>query len=141
MSATSARAMGLSHIDKPRSQPKFRQEITMKIRLLVMNGQRLVQSEQGAQWNTEKVEKAGAVKPGIYNIHLSAAADRSKSHDGPIIYADKENVYQQTGKGLVKHDLADFDKVPDIGGNSSVRYNGDKAVVLQSPIKLGRKIS
>ena len=34
----------------------------MKQRLLVMNGQRLVQSEQGGQWNTDKVEK-GVVSP------------------------------------------------------------------------------
>lgn len=113
----------------------------MKIRILVMNGQRLVQSEQGAQWNTEKVEKAGAVKPGIYNIHLADVADKSKSHDGPIIYADKEHVYQQTGKSFVKHDLADFDKVPEIGGNCSVKYNGEKAVVSKASIKLGRGIS
>jgi hypothetical protein len=113
----------------------------MKIRLLVMNGQRLVQSEQGAHWNTEKVEKAGAVKPGIYNIHLSATADKTKSHDGPIIYADKDHVYQQIGKSFVKHSLADFDKVPEIGGNSSVKYDGDKAVVSKSSIKLGRGIS
>lgn len=113
----------------------------MKIRILVMNGQRLVQSEQGAQWNTEKVEKAGAVKAGIYNIHLAAVADKSKSHDGPIIYADKEHVYQQTGRSFVKHDLADFDKVPEIGGNSSVKYNGEKAVVSKASIKLGRGIS
>ena len=48
-------------------------------RLLVMNGQRLLQSEQGGQWNTDKVEKAGTIKPGIYNIHLSAQADKAKT--------------------------------------------------------------
>ncbi|MFN9709008.1 MAG: KfrB domain-containing protein [Burkholderiales bacterium] len=113
----------------------------MKQRLLVMNGQRLVQSEQGGQWNTDKVEKAGAVKPGIYNIHLSSQAEKSKTHDGVIVHADKEHVYQQVGKNFVKHDRSGFDKVPDIGSNSSIRYEGDKAVVNASAVKLGRKLS
>jgi cell filamentation protein len=113
----------------------------MKQRLLVMNGQRLVQSEQGGQWNTDKVEKAGAAKPGIYNIHLSAQADKTKTQDGVIVYADRDYVYQQVGKNFVKHDRADFDKVPDIGSNSSVKYANGKAVVSPSSIKLGRGIS
>mgnify|MGYP006389897645 CR=1 FL=1 len=35
----------------------------MKQRLLVMNGQRIVQAEQGGAWTNEKVDKAGALKP------------------------------------------------------------------------------
>lgn len=113
----------------------------MKQRLLVMNGQRLVQSEQGGQWNTDKVEKAGTMKPGIYNIYLSVQADKTKTQDGLIVYADPDHVYQQVGKNFVKHERADFDKVPDIGGNSSVKYDNGKAVVSPSSIKLGRGIS
>lgn len=113
----------------------------MKQRLLVMNGQRLVQSEQGGKWNTDKVEKAGAVTPGIYNIHLSSQADKSKAHDGVIMYADKDHVYQQVGKNFVMHNRADFDKLPDIGTNSNVKYDSGKAVVTASSIKLGRGIS
>ena len=112
----------------------------MKQRLLVMNGQRLVQSEQGGQWNTDKVEKAGAVKPGVYNIHLSTQADKTKTHDGVIVHSDKDYVYQQVGKQFVKHDRSDFDKVPNIGNNSSVKYDSGKAIVSVSSIKLGRGI-
>jgi hypothetical protein len=113
----------------------------MKQRLLVMNGQRLVQSEQGGQWNTDKVEKAGTIKPGIYNIHLSAQADKAKTQDGVIVYADQNHVYQQVGKSFVKHDRLSFDKVPEIGGNLSVKYDNGKAIVAPSSIKLGRGIS
>ncbi len=70
----------------------------MKQRLLVMNGQKLLQSEQGGQWATTKVEKAGAIKPGIYNIHLAMPADKVKSHDGLVLHLDKEHLYQQVGK-------------------------------------------
>lgn len=113
----------------------------MKIRLLVMNGQRLIQVEQSAEWVTEKVEKAGLVKPGIYNIHLAATVDKARPHEGPIIHADKDNVYQQVGKRFVKHSATDFDKVPEMGSNASIKYDGEKAVISNAKIKLGRHIS
>ena len=107
----------------------------MKQRLLVMNGQRLVQSEQGGQWNTDKVEKAGLIKPGIYNIHLSAQADKAKTEDGVILHTDRDHVYQQVGKNFVKHDRSDFDKVPEIGSAKSISYNaqGKAAVAAEAP--------
>jgi len=110
----------------------------MKQRLLVMNGQRLVQSEQEGQWNTDKVEKAGLIKPGIYNIHLSSQADKTKAEEGVILYVDQDYVYQQVGKNFVKHDKESFDKVPEIGSNFSIKYDSGKAIVLPSSIKLSR---
>jgi hypothetical protein len=112
----------------------------MKQRLLVMNGQRVLQSEQGGKWQTIKVEKAGAAKPGIYDIHLSALADKAVAHDGPILYADKDYVYQRVGNNYIKHDLASFDRVPDLGSHASVKYLEDKAIVSASSLKQGRKI-
>jgi hypothetical protein len=113
----------------------------MKQRLLVMNGQRLVQSEQAGQWTTDKVEKAGLVKPGIYNIHLSTQADKSQTHEGVILHADKVHVYQQVGKQYIRHDRASFGKLPEIGSNSSIKYDGDKALVAPSSLKLGKTLS
>ena len=113
----------------------------MKQRLLVMNGQKLVQCEQGGQWATIKVEKAGAVKPGIYNIHLSAPADKTSSHDGLVLHADKEHVYQQVGKVFVRHDIENFGKAPEAGIIASISYDGDSAVIAASSIKQGRKLS
>jgi len=112
-----------------------------KQRLLVMNGQRLVQSEQGGQWHTNKVEKAGMIKPGIYNIHLSAQADKIKTYDGVILYADRNNVYQQVGKSFVKHERTAFDKAPEMGSHSCIKYDNDQALVSPSSIKLGRGLS
>jgi len=114
----------------------------MKQRLLVMNGQRLVQSEKEGQWATDKVEKAGPIKPGIYNIHLAVQADKAKTHDGTIVHQDSTHVYQQIGKSFVKHNLTDFDKVPDIGSNSSIKYVQGAAQTSQgASLKLGRGIS
>ena len=54
----------------------------MKQRLLVMNGQKIVQHEQEGRWQNDKVEKAGPVKPGIYNLYLASQPDKTKTHDG-----------------------------------------------------------
>jgi len=113
----------------------------MKERILVMNGQKLVQIEKNGEWGTIRVGKAGNLRPAIYNIHLATPADTSKSHDGVIVHADKQAVYQQVGKAFVKHDPASFDKSPEIGHNLSVKYEGDAAKVAPSSIKLGRGLS
>lgn len=113
----------------------------MKIRILVMNGQRLVQIEHGAEWTTERVEAANGVKPGIYNIHSAGAVDKAKSHDGPVIFADKEHIYQKIGSSFVKHRIEDFEKIPEIGENLIVKYDEAKAIVAKSSIKQGRRIS
>ena len=47
----------------------------MKQRLLVMNGQRIVQAEQGGAWTNEKVDKAGALKPGMSADIIAVAGD------------------------------------------------------------------
>jgi hypothetical protein len=103
----------------------------MKQRLLVMNGQCLVQVEKEGQWATEKVEKAAGIKPGIYNIYLAVDADKTKAHEGTILYVDQRRAYQQVGRSFVKYLLTDFDKVPDTGINASVRYAADVAQATQ----------
>jgi hypothetical protein len=113
----------------------------MKIRILIMNGQRLVQIEHGIEWNTERVEAASGVKPGIYNIYSATTIDKTKSYDGPVIFVDKEHIYQKIGSTLVKHRVEDFEKLPAIGERTTVNYDDAKAVVAKSSIKHGRRIS
>ena len=47
---------------------------------------RLLQNEQGGQWATSKVEKAGAIKPRIYDIYLAGAADKAKTYVGISVH-------------------------------------------------------
>ena len=111
----------------------------MKQRLLVMNGQRIVQAEKDGAWTNQKVDKAGALKPGIYNLYMAQAADKTQTHDGVIVHADTNNVYQQAGKSFVMHVRADFDKVPDIGNAKSISYTAQgQAVVASEAPKLAR---
>ena len=113
----------------------------MKQRLLVMNGQRIVQHEQEGQWQNDKVDRAGTVKPGIYNLYLASQADKNKSHDGVVLYADKESVFQQVGKTFIKHARLDFEKVPESGSNASIRYDQGRAVASVLAAHLSRGLS
>lgn len=110
-----------------------------KQRLLVMNGQRIVQSERGPNdWHVDKVEKAHGLKPGYYNLHTAQHVVKTGASEGPIVHADTASVYQQAKQGLVKHDTQDFGKVPEIGVAVSIKYMEGKAVVSQQVLKHGR---
>jgi hypothetical protein len=114
----------------------------MKQRLLVMNGQRIVQAEHEGGWTNQKVDKAGELKPGVYNLYTAKEADKTQRHDGMIVHADNNNVYQQVGKNFVMHARADFDKVPEVGTAKSISYDAQgKAKVSAEAVKLNRSRS
>jgi hypothetical protein len=103
----------------------------MKTRLIVMNGQRIIQREEQGKWQNHQVEKAGAIKPGIYNIYLATPAEKRKTYEGVIVHADDDAVYQQVGRGFVKHARNDLDSVPAIGGTYRIEHGANKATVAQ----------
>ncbi|PLY11717.1 MAG: conjugal transfer protein TraO [Sedimenticola sp.] len=114
----------------------------MKQRLVVMNGSRIVQTEQGGEWKNEKVDKAGSLKPGMYNLYLAQEADKGQSYDGQIVHADRAGVYQQIGKKFVMHSPKDFDIVPTIGSAKSINYDAQgKAQVSAMAAQRGRSRS
>lgn len=114
----------------------------MKKRILVMNGSRIVQSDNGEGWITDKVEKERSIKAGIYNIYTATPADKSRPSAGAVIYSDKEAIYQQCGKKFIMHSLDDFDIVPVVGSVKSIEYDAaGKAVVSDSSIKQSRRRS
>lgn len=111
----------------------------MKQRLLVMNGQRIVQAEQGGGWTNERVDKAGELKPGIYNLYMAKEADKGQKHDGVIVHSDSKSVYQQIGKNFVMHERQSFDKVPEVGSSKSISYDAQgKAVMAAEAAKISR---
>ncbi|MCU7927538.1 MAG: conjugal transfer protein TraO [Candidatus Thiodiazotropha sp. (ex Dulcina madagascariensis)] len=114
----------------------------MKKRVLVMNGSRIVQSDNGEGWSSEKVEKAGSLKAGIYNIYTASPADKKQPSAGVIVHADKDSVYQQCGKKFIVHSRKDFDIVAPIGSAKSIEYKADgRAEVSDSSIKQSRSRS
>ncbi len=114
----------------------------MKKRVLVMNGSRIVQSDSGAGWISEKVENAGSLRAGIYNIYTASPADKSQPIVGVVVHTDKDSIYQQCGKKFIMHPRKDFDIIPAIGSAKSIEYDaGGKAVVSTSAKKLSRSRS
>ena len=101
----------------------------MKIRLIVMNGQRIIQREEEGKWQNYNVVKAGAIKPGIYNVYLATPAERRKTYEGVIVHAEDDAVYQQVGRSFVTHARNDLDTVPVIGGAYRIEHGANKATV------------
>lgn len=105
----------------------------MQQRLLVMNGQRIVQANQGETWANRKVDKAGSLKPGIYNLYMAKEANKSSSYSGIIVYTENNKIYQQLGKKFIMHSCSDFDIIPEIGSAKNISYDKNgKAIVTQA---------
>ncbi|WAK04358.1 KfrB domain-containing protein [Methylobacter sp. YRD-M1] len=81
----------------------------MKRRVIVMNGQKIVEAEIAGKWVVEKVSKAKGIKPGIYNLYQAIDADKAQALTGFTVHIDDNNVYQKTNRGLVKYDRSVFD--------------------------------
>lgn len=113
----------------------------MKQRILVMNGQKIIQNDQGGTWANQKVEKAGELKPGIYNVFNAKEANKSLSYDGLIVHSDNKKIYQQIGKNFVMHSSKDFDIVPESGAAKSISYNQSGDAVVKGAVKLSRSRS
>ena len=102
-----------------------------KVRLIVMNGQRIIQREEEGKWQNYEVDKAGAIKPGIYNLYLAMPAEKRKTYEGVIVHAEENAVYQQVGRGFVIHARNDLDTVPVVGGTYRIEHGANKATVAQ----------
>jgi hypothetical protein len=105
----------------------------MKQRIVVMNGQRLVQSQYDNEWVTTKVGKAGQIQPGIYNISAAAVARKDRTYDGVVLHTDQQHVYQQVGKTCVRHAAQDFSSAPNIGVHAAICYDADQAQASLAP--------
>ena len=96
----------------------------MKLRLIVMNGQRIVETEEDGAWKIQEVGKAGKLKPGIYNLYSSQQADKSKRYEGVIVHSADSYLYQEVGEIIVIHSQSDFyNPLPEIGTKKSIVYD------------------
>lgn len=111
-----------------------------KQRILVMNGQRLIQEQEGGEWVTQKVSKAGRLKPGIYHTYLAKDADRALQHTGVVFHADGIYVYQQEPQGITRHPFPAFSSLPEYGRPVCITYEEGRAVAIEAPLELSQKL-
>ena len=104
-----------------------------KLRMVVMNGQKILQTQNNNEWETvgtiKKVDDG--IKPGVYNIYLAKAAVDKKSYEGKIIHIDKDNAifYQQVNNDYIVHQLRSVDGKPVAGKDVAITYDGEKAAL------------
>lgn len=114
----------------------------MKQRMLVMNGSRIIEAAtEAGTWSVLKVEKAGELKPGIYNLFAAQKAAKDGQFVGPVIHADAQSVYQKTGSTIVIHDRAAFTRLPELGVAKCIEYGADGMVHVASAAQHSRSIS
>ncbi len=105
-----------------------------KLRMIVMNGQKILQTQNNNEWETtgtiKKVDEG--IKPGVYNIYLATAPVDKNQYQGQIIYLDKENAvfYQQVNKDFIVHRLNAVDGKPVAGKDVVIAYDGEKATLI-----------
>lgn len=107
----------------------------MKQRLLVMNGQKILQNFNENEWKTTGLIKKAeeGIKPGIYNIYLAKKAEtENKAYEGLILFIDKQEgiVYQQVNKDFISHKLELFSPPPPIGKYVSIQYDNHEKLCL-----------
>jgi len=95
----------------------------VKQRLLVMNGQCLLQEERIAGWMTLKVGHAGDIKPGFYLLTNAVAANPDDVSIGVILHVNREAIYQQVGLTIVKHHRSAFKNTPRAGMIKKITYD------------------
>ena len=114
-----------------------------RLRVLVMNGQRLLESQTGAKWHTEKVQPAGDLKPGIYNIFTAKAPAPDGTYNGQIIHVDAKTnaVYQEIAKNsYVQHTTSSLNAAVEIGQKVSIAYKQGAGEVSANTVTQSRGI-
>ena len=115
-----------------------------KLRMIVMNGQKILQTQINNHWETigtiKKVDEG--IKPGVYNIYLATAPVDKNQYQGQIIYIDKENsvFYQQVKKDFIVHQLKAVDGKPVAGKDVVIAYDGEKATLTLMDILKNKRI-
>lgn len=97
----------------------------MKQRILVLNGQRLIEQLENDEWKTIKVAKAEELTGGVYNIFTARDGDTKQNHQGVLVHATKEELFLQCNFGFLKFDLPNDIKLPAIGSHIKLSFDNN----------------
>jgi adenylylsulfate kinase-like enzyme len=113
-----------------------------KQRMIVLNGQRILQENVDGAWENRKVDKAGSLGPGIYNLYAATEANKDIRHEGTIVFTTEEKVYQQVKGRMIVHDKKYFDiidvKTLDAGKCVGIGYNAKGKASIDLALKLAK---
>jgi hypothetical protein len=106
-----------------------------KLRLLVMNGQRIVQTETDGEWVVLGVDRANGLPPGIYKLFNGSLADKLGRYRGMIVYIGQDYLFQKVGDDYILHACSDFKRTkPASGAVKVISYDKEgKAVIKGVP--------
>ena len=109
-------------------------ELGMKLRVIVMNGQRIVEAEEDGVWKVLEVSKAGKLRAGIYNLYLSQLADKTKHYNGIVVHSTDEYLYQQSYNSIISHLRSDFyQMLPKNGTLKKIVYDTQGKARINAP--------
>lgn len=98
-------------------------------RLVVMNGQKIIQERAGDAWMHHSTTKAEGMKPGIFNLFSAKLAEGSKSYEGVVLHKDDGKVFQAVGRKVIAHNAKSLSSDVEIGQVLRVAYTDKQASV------------
>jgi hypothetical protein len=101
-----------------------------KRRLVVLNGHKVLQVREDDEWINAKVEKAGSLRPGLYDLDAAVPADQGVAVSGVVLFVDEDTVFHQ-GTALTAHPRAAFEQVPASGAGGTIAYQEGRATFTQ----------
>lgn len=98
-------------------------------KLVVSNGsKRIVRNSGDNNWIASRVDSAGRLSPGVYELHKAMPARvEDTTYSGTILHVDERHVYQQTTGSITRHERAAFATLPEIGRRIRVAYESGQA--------------
>lgn len=104
----------------------------MKQRILVLNGQRLIERWEDEEWKTTKVAKAEELKGGVYNIFTARDGNKNQVTQGILVHATKDEIFLKGNYGFMKFDITEDTKIPAIGSHVNLSYDQDSLKIEKS---------
>ena len=107
----------------------------MKYKILVLNGQRLVERFEDNKWKTVRSYKAGSLKGGIYNIFMAKDGNINEVIEGILVHSTKEEIFLRCNFGFVRYDIPQKFKLPEIGSAVTVMFDHDEIKLQKIELK------
>lgn len=104
----------------------------MKQRILVLNGQRLLENFENDEWKTIKTYKFNSLPGGVYNIFAARDGEKEKNSEGLLVHASENEFYLKSAFGMLKYEINEYLKLPGIGSFIKVAFDENKQIIVNT---------